>query len=134
AATELAAGDLATRRGRAAAPLQRDRSFETAARGRTVRDWRAYGWAPVPGQDFPKLVVADRDYPNVAAKMAALGPLAERLGLTTKGVTFEPERAVEHLKGKNGVVRGGVPDRRAPRDLRVHARAARPALSLTPER
>src|SRR5262249_59170849 len=112
AATELAAGDLATRRGRAAAPLQRDRSFETAARGRTVRDWRAYGWAPVPGQDFPKLVVVERDYPNVAAKMAALGPLPERLGLTTKGTTFHPLSAIEFLKGKNGIARGGVADGR----------------------
>jgi nitrate reductase alpha subunit len=60
----------------------------------------------VPGRDFPKLVVVERDYPNVAAKMAALGPLTERLGLTTKGVTFEPEHAVEYLKGKNGTVRG----------------------------
>src|SRR5207249_3408254 len=77
-----------------------------------VRDWRADGRAPVPGRDFPKLVVVERDYPNVAAKMAALGPLTERLGLTTKGVTFEPEHAVEYLKGKNGTVRGGVADGR----------------------
>jgi hypothetical protein len=76
----------------------------------------------VPGRDFPKLVVVvERDYPNVAAKMAALGPLTERLGLTTKGVTSEPEGAVEYLKGKNGTVRGGVADGRPRLDLDVHA-------------
>ena len=47
-----------------------------------VSDWRAAGRTPVPGTDFPRLVVVERDYPNVAAKMAALGPLTERLGLT----------------------------------------------------
>jgi nitrate reductase alpha subunit len=70
-------------------------------------------------------------YLYVAAKMAALGPLAERLGLTTKGVTFEPERAVEYLKGKNGTVRGGVADGRPRLDRDVHACEAILALSGT---
>jgi nitrate reductase / nitrite oxidoreductase, alpha subunit len=76
-------------------------------------------------------VVVERDYPEVAAKMAALGPLAERLGLTTKGVTFEPSRAVEYLKGKNGTVRGGVADGRPRLDRDVHACEAILALSGT---
>jgi nitrate reductase alpha subunit len=96
-----------------------------------VSDWRAEGRTPVPGRDFPKLVIVERDYPNVAAQMAALGPLTERLGLTTKGVTFEPGHAVEYLKGKNGTVRGGVADGRPRLDRDVHACEAILALSGT---
>jgi nitrate reductase / nitrite oxidoreductase, alpha subunit len=44
--------------------------------------------------------------------MAALGPLVERLGTTTKGWTVTPEREVEELRRVNGVVRGGVADGR----------------------
>src|SRR5206468_1551112 len=57
--------------------------------------------------------------------------LAERLGLTTKGVTFDPEHAVEYLKGKNGTVRGGVADGRPRLDRDVHACEAILALSGT---
>ena len=38
---------------------------------------------------MPKLVVVERDYPAVAAKMSALGPLMDTLGATTKGVTYD---------------------------------------------
>src|SRR5947208_13955798 len=106
----LAATHLGRRRGLVAVPLLHDTPDELAVPHGIVRDWRADGRDPVPGRDFPKLVLVERDYPEVAATMAALGPLTERLGLTTKGVTFEPERAVEYLKGKNGTARGGVAD------------------------
>jgi nitrate reductase alpha subunit len=129
--SELAATHLGRRRDLVAVPLLHDTPDELAVPHGIVRDWRADGRTPVPGRDFPKLVVVERDYPNVAAKMAALGPLTERLGLTTKGVTFEPERAVEYLKGKNGTVRGGVADGRPRLDRDVHACEAILALSGT---
>ncbi len=129
--SELAATHLGRRRDLVAVPLLHDTPDELAVPHGIVRDWRADGRTPVPGRDFPKLVVVERDYPNVAAKMAALGPLTERLGLTTKGVTFEPEHAVEYLKGKNGTVRGGVADGRPRLDRDVHACEAILALSGT---
>ena len=132
--SELAATHLGRRRDLVAVPLLHDTPDELAVPHGIVRDWRADGRTPVPGRDFPKLVVVERDYPNVAAKMAALGPLTERLGLTTKGVTFEPSRvsgSVEYLKGKNGVVRGGVADGRPRLDRDVHACEAILALSGT---
>jgi nitrate reductase alpha subunit len=129
--SELAATHLGRRRDLVAVPLLHDTPDELAVPHGTVRDWRADGRTPVPGRDFPKLVVVERDYPDVAAKMAALGPLTERLGLTTKGVTFEPEHAVEYLKGKNGTVRGGVADGRPRLDRDVHACEAILALSGT---
>jgi nitrate reductase / nitrite oxidoreductase, alpha subunit len=62
--------------------------------------------------NFPKLVVVERDYTAVADKLAALGPLADSLGATTKGVTFDLREPVAYLSAKNGVVRGGVGDSR----------------------
>ena len=58
-----------------------------------VRDWKTGECEPVPGVTMPKLVVVERDYGAVAEKMDALGPLMDTLGATTKGVTFELERA-----------------------------------------
>jgi nitrate reductase alpha subunit len=127
----LAAAHLGRRRDLVAVPLLHDTPDEMAVPHGSVTDWRAEGRAPVPGRDFPKLVIVERDYPNVAAKMAALGPLTEQLGLTTKGVTFEPGRAVEYLKDKNGTVRGGVADGRPRLDRDVHACEAILALSGT---
>jgi len=129
--SELAATHLGRRRDLVAVPLLHDTPDELAVPHGIVRDWRAEGRAPAPGRDFPKLVLVERDYPQVAAKMAALGPLTERLGLTTKGVTFEPGRAVEYLKDKNGTVRGGVADGRPRLDRDVHACEAILALSGT---
>ena len=129
--SQLAATHLGQRRDLVAVPMQHDTPDEMAAPHGIVSDWRAAGRTPVPGTDFPKLVVVERDYPNVAAKMAALGPLTERLGLTTKGVTFSPAAAVEFLKGKNGTVRGGIADGRPRLDLDVRACEAILALSGT---
>jgi nitrate reductase alpha subunit len=72
-----------------------------------VLDWKDGECDPVPGKTMPKLVVVERDYPAVAARMAALGPVIDTLGTTTKGVTFDVTQEVELLGRVNGVVRGG---------------------------
>jgi nitrate reductase alpha subunit len=61
---------------------------------------------------MPKLVVVERDYGAIGAKMAALGPLLDNLGTTTKGVTYDVGREVDYLRHKNGVIRGGPADGR----------------------
>jgi nitrate reductase alpha subunit len=61
---------------------------------------------------MPKLLVIERDYPAVAAKWAALGPLLETLGSAVKGASWKPLEEVEELKLVNGVVRGGPADGR----------------------
>jgi len=61
---------------------------------------------------MPKLVVVERDYGAVHAKMAALGPLVDTLGATTKGVTFQLDKEISYLRHKNGAVRGGPADGR----------------------
>ncbi len=112
--SRLAARHLGVRRDVVATPLTHDTSDETATPGGVVRDWKAGECDPVPGVTMPKLVVVERDYPAVADKLAALGPLAESLGATTKGVTFDLTAPVDHLRHANGVLRrpGSVADGR----------------------
>jgi nitrate reductase / nitrite oxidoreductase, alpha subunit len=126
-----AAGHLGVRKDVVAAPLLHDTPDELAnPRGR-VRDWRAGECEPVPGRTMPKLVTVERDYGAIAQKMAALGPLLDSLGATTKGVTFKVERELDYLRHKNGTVRGGAADGRPSIARDVHACEAILALSGT---
>ncbi|HEX4815447.1 MAG TPA: nitrate reductase subunit alpha [Nonomuraea sp.] len=104
----LAKTRLGTRTDVVAVPLLHDTPDELATPHGQVHDWRATGRPPMPGRDFPKLVTVERDYGAVAEKMAALGPLLERLGATTKGLTFDVSGEIDRLGRMNGTVRGGV--------------------------
>jgi nitrate reductase alpha subunit len=129
--SELAADHLGVRRDLVAVPLLHDTPDELSTPHGLVRDWRADGTDPVPGRNFPKLVVVERDYPNVAAKLGAVGPLLDRLGATTKGVTFDVTAAVGYLAAKNGVVREGIAAGRPSLSRDQHACEAILALSGT---
>lgn len=126
-----AAGHLGVRTDVVAAPLLHDTPDALATPHGRVRDWRAGECEPVPGRTMPKLVTVERDYGAVAAKMAALGPLLDTLGATTKGVTFHVDRELEYLRHKNGAVRGGPADGRPLLARDVHACEAILALSGT---
>ncbi len=104
----MAETHLGVRKDIVAAPLMHDTPDELATPGGVVRDWRAGQCPPVPGVTMPRLVVVERDYPAVADRMAALGPLVEKLGALTKGVHFELSKQVEDLGRRNGLVRGGA--------------------------
>lgn len=56
---------------------------------------------------MPKLAVVERDYPNLHERWKALGPLTQKLGMTTKGITYRAEPEIEKLKRVNGVVESG---------------------------
>ncbi|PRC60632.1 hypothetical protein C6A85_17155, partial [Mycobacterium sp. ITM-2017-0098] len=64
--------------------MQHDTPGAMAYPAGSEHDWRTTGETPVPGKTLGPLVVVERDYPAVAEKWATLGPLVERLGLTTK--------------------------------------------------
>jgi nitrate reductase alpha subunit len=110
--SELAADHLGVRRDLVAVPLLHDTPDELATPHGIVADWQSKTVRPTVGRNFPKLVVVERDYPNVAAQLAALGPLADRLGAATKGVAFDLTAAVEYLGQRNGIIRGGIADGR----------------------
>ncbi|MFC8393873.1 MULTISPECIES: nitrate reductase subunit alpha [unclassified Streptomyces] len=126
-----AADHLGVRKDLVAAPLLHDTPDALATPHGRVRDWKAGECEPVPGRTMPKLITVERDYAAVADKMGALGPLLDSLGATTKGITFEVDRELDHLRHKNGTVRGGVADGRPSIARDVHACEAILALSGT---
>ncbi|GAA5019041.1 nitrate reductase subunit alpha [Kitasatospora paranensis] len=129
--SELAHGHLDTRRDLVATPLQHDTPGEVAQPGGVAADWRRGECEPVPGRTMPNLTVVERDYTAIGAKMAALGPLAERLGLPAKGLTLHPDEEIETLRALNGTARGGPADGRPLLDTAVKAADTILALSGT---
>ena len=105
--SELAKGHLDTRRDLVAVPLIHDTPDELAVPGGVVRDWRTGEVDLIPGKTAPKFVVVERDYTALGAKMSALGPLMEKLGTMTKGVSVNPTPEVEALARINGVIPDG---------------------------
>ena len=129
--SELAGPRLGTRRDVVAVPLMHDTPDAMANPHGVVRDWKLGECEPVPGVTMPKLVEVERDYGAVSAKMNALGPLLDKLGATTKGVTFELGKQIDYLRAKNGAIRGGVADGRPSLQRDVHVCEAILALSGT---
>ncbi|GAB2841380.1 nitrate reductase subunit alpha [Actinocorallia aurea] len=127
--SRLAEGHLGVREDVVAAPLLHDTPDAMANPHGRVLDWKAGECEPVPGRTMPKLIVVERDYGAIGAKMAALGPLVEEQGAATKGVVFHPEREVEYLRSKNGVIRGGPADGRP--SLRSEIEACEAVLALS---
>src|SRR5450755_4134381 len=129
--SRLAERHLGVRRDLVAAPLLHDTPDEIAQPLGEVRDWRAGECDPVPGRTMPKLLVIERDYPHVAERWAALGPLLDELGSATKGASWKPVQEIAELRSKNGAVRGGVADGRPSLARVEHACEAILALSGT---
>ncbi|MFI5720122.1 nitrate reductase subunit alpha [Nocardia sp. NPDC051750] len=127
----LAEKHLGVRKDIVAVPLQHDSPDAMAQAGGRVLDWKAGECEPIPGKTMPKLVVVERDYPKIAEKMAALGPLVDSLGVTTKGVTTHPGAEVDYLAGMNGTIVSGVAQGRPSLAKDSHAAEAILALSGT---
>jgi nitrate reductase alpha subunit len=129
--SDLARTHLGVRRDIVAVPLQHDTPGETSQPGGRVLDWRAGEVEAVPGRTMPNFVTVERDYAAVADKMAAIGPLIDRLGMTTKAVTYHPDEEVAYLSAKNGVMLGGAADGRPAIDTDAKMAEAILALSAT---
>jgi len=69
-----------------------------------VKDWKNGEIDLIPGQTMPAVAVVTRDYPNLYKRFTALGPLLEKIGNGGKGISWNTEIEVEHLKALNGVV------------------------------
>ena len=108
----LGAKHLGVRKDVVAVPLLHDTPDAMATPHGRVRDWKKGECEPVPGVTMPKLVIVERDYGAIFDQLGALGPVLERLGTTQKGVTYDVRREIEHLRHRNGTVRGGSADGR----------------------
>ncbi len=110
--SRLAATHLGTRKDLVVVPMQHDTPGETAQPGGVVRDWKRGDVPAIPGKTMPVVQVVERDYTAIADKLAAIGPLADKLGFTTKNVTFRLEHQVAQLAQSGGVMLGGAADGR----------------------
>ncbi|MEU5852351.1 nitrate reductase subunit alpha [Saccharopolyspora shandongensis] len=129
--SELAELHLGVRRDVVATALGHDTPGEAAQPGGVLRDWRSGDIDPVPGRTMPTLTVVERDYPAVAAKLGAVGPLLDKLGTTTKGYTVEVGPELAWLAESNGVAVGGPAAGRPQLDTDRRAADAILALSGT---
>jgi nitrate reductase / nitrite oxidoreductase, alpha subunit len=89
-ATELshqAETHLGTRHDLVAVPMQHDTPGETAQPHGVVRDWQRGDVRGMPGNTMPNFQIVERDYTAIADKLAAIGPLADKLGFTVKNIT-----------------------------------------------
>ncbi|MGH3904384.1 MAG: molybdopterin dinucleotide binding domain-containing protein, partial [Pseudonocardiaceae bacterium] len=127
----LAEKHLGVRKDVVAVPLLHDTADATAQPGGRVLDWKYGECEPIPGTTMPRLIVVERDYPAIGEKMAALGPLVETVGLTTKGVTVHPDAEVDYLRAANGAIVSGRATGRPSLAKDTHAAEAVLALSGT---
>ena len=110
--SRLAKTHLGVRRDLVSVPLQHDTPGQLAQPGGIVRDWRQTDIPGVPGQNMPVFSVVERDYTAIADKLAAVGPLADKLGFTVKNVTYKLAGPLDRLSRSNGVMLGGAADGR----------------------
>ncbi|HLR57308.1 MAG TPA: nitrate reductase subunit alpha [Beutenbergiaceae bacterium] len=106
--SELSVTHLGVRKDVVAQPLQHDSPGAMATPRGEVLDWKKGECEPVPGLTLPNLVEVERDYTQIYEKYTSAGPLLEKLGMTTKGITYDVNKYVERLRGINGVVTKGV--------------------------
>ena len=104
--SELAETHLGTQTDLVAAPLLHDTPDELAQPFGEVRDWKHGECEPVPGKTMPRLVPVERDYTAVYRKWRSLGPLAEELGSSAKGIALRPTAEIEELRAANGDLDG----------------------------
>ncbi|SDS07588.1 respiratory nitrate reductase alpha subunit apoprotein [Paraoerskovia marina] len=131
--SEMAVEHLGVREDVVAAPLQHDTPDAMAVPHGTIENSGAgvKDRPLIPGVTMPKLITVTRDYPALAAQMKALGPLTEKAGMTTKGVTFRPDVEVKRLGEVNGLVKDGPTAGRPRLDKDIHACEMILALSGT---
>ncbi len=128
--SELAADHLGKAKDLVASPLMHDSPGEIAQP--EVNDWRKGQAEPIPGKTLPNMSVILRDFPNTYKMMTALGPLAEKAGIGSKGVVWNASDEYESLKATLGTVQQagisqGMPTLEEARDV------AETILALAPE-
>ncbi len=111
-------------------PLLHDTPMEVAQD--TVKDWKKGECELIPGKTAPNYIAVERDYPNLYKKFTSVGPLLDKLGNGGKGINWNTEVEVEHLRDLNGVVLEDGVSKGMPR-LDTAIDAAEMILMLAPE-
>ena len=112
-----------------AVPILHDTPAEIAQD--QVKDWKKGECDLVPGRTAPGFVPVERDYPALYDRFVALGPLLEKLGNGGKGIAWNTEEEVQHLRELNGEWQDG-PAKGCPKIV-TDIDATEVVLSLAPE-
>ncbi|MEP2028767.1 MAG: nitrate reductase subunit alpha [Paracoccaceae bacterium] len=100
--SEVAPEILGTETDVVALPILHDTPAEIAQD--QVLDWKKGECDLVPGKTAPNYITVERDYPNLYKKFTSVGPLLDKLGNGGKGINWNTEVEVQHLRDLNGVV------------------------------
>ncbi|MGB1208313.1 MAG: nitrate reductase subunit alpha, partial [Paracoccaceae bacterium] len=103
---EIAPGYLGKETDIVALPLLHDMPAELAQD--QVRDWKKGECDLIPGKTAPNYIPVERDYTAIYDRFTALGPLLDKLGNGGKGITWNTEPEVQHLRDLNGVHHDGT--------------------------
>ena len=128
--SEMAVEHLGEVKDLVATPLMHDSPGEIAQPD--VKDWRKGETDPIPGKTMPSLAVTSRDYPNTYKMMTALGPLAAKVGVGSKGVVWNASEEVDALKEALGTVAESGISQGMP-SMATAKQAAEIILMLAPE-
>ena len=85
--SEVCVGHLGVEKELVLTPLMHDTPAELA-QPFDVKDWKRGECELIPGKTAPKMVVVERDYPNVYKRFTALGPLMSKVGNGGKGIAW----------------------------------------------
>ena len=129
--SELAEGHLGVERDVVLTPIQHDTAAELA-QPFDVKDWKKGECELTPGVTAPQIAIVERDYPNTYRRFTALGPLADTLGNSGKGISWNTEDEVKGLGDLNYRVNDGGPTQGRPR-IESDIDAAEVILYLAPE-
>ncbi len=100
--SEIVPGYLGEETDIVALPAQHDSPAELAQD--QVRDWKKGECDLIPGKTAPAFIPVRRDYPNLYKRFTSVGPLMNKLGNGGKGIGWNTDVEIEHLKELNGVV------------------------------
>ncbi|WP_193090614.1 nitrate reductase subunit alpha [Advenella sp. FME57] len=129
--SELTEGHLGEERDVVLFPLQHDSTDEISQTG-DIADWGKGECDPVPGKTMANVMTVVRDYPNTYKKFTSLGPLLDKMGNGSKGITWQTGEEIELLRGLNRVVREEGISKGRPQ-IYSGIDAAEVVLSLAPE-
>ena len=97
---EIAPSTLGKETDIVALPILHDTPAEIAQSH--VLDWKKGECPLVPGKTAPSFIPVERDYTTLYDRFVALGPLLEETGNGGKGISWNTEQEVQHLRDLNG--------------------------------
>lgn len=101
--SKLSEGYLAEETDILAAPFGHDSPDELTSAHGVVPPREQIGW--VPGVSMPKIIPIVRDYRLIGEKFNTVGPLLEKAGMGTKGVSYKPDKELTELKESLGTIK-----------------------------